>query len=154
MWIEWLNSVCRKLPHMNILAVIKDCIENPCFAKDYDLEEYTIDKTSDTQTVTNESIFSGLSSFKKGNISSKTSSIDQRMVRMYMRIWNGLGKSIVKTLTDGNCFISLSLGYFFSIKGSLSQFAYSPTLEIIERYGLTLIEDPYNMHPTNRFVIL
>jgi len=134
---------------MNILDIIKDCIVNPCFAKEYSLEEITID-TASTKTYTNESVFSGLSSFKK----IEQPSIDQRMIRIYMRVWSNLCKYIAKVITEDKCFINSNIGYFFPIRGILSKYGYSPPSKVIDSYGVTLYEDAYNIHPLKRFVSL
>jgi len=136
---------------MNVIDIIRDCILLPRFAKDYDVEELTVNQTLDTCTITNESAFSGISSIKKCNTIAKNG-IEQQMLRMYMRVWTGITKSLCKVLSEGNCFVSLSLGYFFPLKGILGKFAYSPTYEILDRYDLSLDEDLCNVHPSNRFV--
>jgi len=145
---------------MNVLDIIKDCINNPCFVKDYDLEECTVDQYSknDSRSITNESCFSGYSVFKKNNASNTTNDqiketkMDRNLLRMYMRVWAGLGKIILKEISQGNCFVSLDIGYFYPIGNN--KCAYSPTLELIEKYGYTLIEDSYNIHPSQRNVNL
>ena len=137
---------------MNILDVIKDCILRPFYLKDYDLEEQTVDTYSATQTFTNESAFSGFSSFSKIKENPKLPSIDDRLLRMYMRIWNGLTKIIAKTVAKGSCFVTLNIGYFFPLRGLDATFAYSPNSEFMERYGLTVYEDAYTIHPNKRFV--
>lgn len=138
---------------MNILDVIKNCIASPYFARDYDVEEFTMDDTSDAKSITNESAFSGLSALKKANADSKTSSAEQGMLRLYMRIWTGIRNAIYKIVSNGNCFISMELGYFYPMKGARG-FAYSPTLETLEKYNYSLAEDPYNIKPTNCSVTL
>jgi len=139
---------------MNILDVIKNCISSPYFAKDYDVEEYTIDGTSDAKSITNESAFSGLSAFKRVNANSKSSSMEQGMLRLYMRVWSGIRNAIQKIVSNGNCFISMELGYFYPMKGAPGRFVYSPTLETLEKYDYTLIDDRYNIKPSDRSVTL
>ena len=127
--------------------------EFPLFVKDYDIEERTLDNSSVTQTYTNESGFSHISTFKKFNLNPSGSTIDQRMMRMYMRVWSGLQKLILKVVSEGNCFVSLNIGYFFPLKGIQGSYGYSPTVEILEKYGFVLLEDAHNINPNHRFVI-
>lgn len=127
---------------MNVLDVIKDCILSPCFAGDYTLDERTSSHV-DATTVTNGSAFSGYSRFRR----EAKDSVDQRMARLYMRVWTGLGKFLAKTVGDGNCFASLDFGYFYPSRDVPGQFVYSPTLELIEKYGYTLVEDEHNALP-------
>ena len=136
---------------MNILDVIKDCISNPSSTKDYTLEDWTMDQTlSNDQSVTNKSSFSGYTSFKQGIYNSSATSIDQKLLRLYMRIWAGLGRLIKRVIIEGNCFISFNLGYFYILDGCC---VYSPTIEIIENNGLIFIEDKWNIGPINRIVL-
>jgi len=139
---------------MNILDIIKDCILGPYFAKNYELEELTIGKFSDSQSVTNQSSFSNYASFKQTNdLEGKTSLIDQRMLRMYMRVWSGLSKCIQKTVNEGKCFVNLNLGYFYPLKNNIRRIAYSPIPELLEKYGCSLIEDDYNAMIANETVL-
>ena len=150
---------------MNILDVIKDCILNPCFVKDYDLEEFTLANYScaDTKSITKESSFTGYGG-KQGSMLGMTkngengaASIDQRLLRMYMRVWTGLAKILVREVSQGNCVVSLDLGYFFPSKsssGNLLRVCYSPTLELIEKYKYTLYEDEYNYESSKKNVML
>ena len=132
---------------MNILNIIKDCINNPQFTKDYGIEEYTLEQSSESQTITNESSFSSYSIFKNNKINTKLPLMDQKMLKLYMRVWTGLGRAIAKVTLEGNCFANLQLGYFFPLNDSKRKFAYSPTFELLESRGLTLIEDCSNIKP-------
>ena len=134
---------------MNIFDVIKDCIANPSFTSDYALEERTCSNI-DTLIFTNGSIFSRHLALKKEISDFKGSSIDERMMRLYIRVWTGLRKFLTKVVSKGNCFVNLDFGYFYPSTQEL--FAYSPTQELIDRY--TLIEDNYNISPANRHVTL
>ena len=151
---------------MNIIEVIKDCIANPCFVKDYDLEECTISGPSqaETKSITKDSCFTGFSG-KRSNIlsggpgveDSKMSPMDRKLMQLYMRVWAGIGKLIVKELGRGNCFVTLDIGYFFPTKGQVTspgaaRYCFSPTLELLDKYQFQLLEDEYNVTPTNRSV--
>jgi len=129
---------------MNILDVIRDCLVNPYFTKEYEIEKDTVSST-ETNSITNKSAFSNYTTF------TKSTNIDQRLLRIYMRVWSGLGKLISKTVTEGNCFVSLDLGYFFPSKIQ-GKFIYSPSIELIEKSGYGLCEDAYNVKPSNRNV--
>eukprot|EP00826_Nyctotherus_ovalis_P017277 TRINITY_DN15078_c0_g1_i2.p3 TRINITY_DN15078_c0_g1~~TRINITY_DN15078_c0_g1_i2.p3 ORF type:complete len:165 (+),score=50.22 TRINITY_DN15078_c0_g1_i2:75-569(+) len=132
---------------MNILDVIKDCILSPHFLKNYDLEELTVSRYSDSQSVTNESSFSNYTTFKQANnLETKGSAMDQRIVRMYMRVWSALCKCILKTIADGSCFVSLSLGYLRPSKDKSGRVIYSPFAEILEKHGCELAEDECNVN--------
>ena len=132
---------------MNILDVIKDCISNPIFSKDHHIDELTVNG-SDICSVATDSVFSGISEFVGA---SQPSSIDQKLLKIYMRVWIGFVRMLTRTVTQGNCFVSLSLGYFYPMKG---RFVYSPTLEVMEKYGNLLKEDFWNIGPKNRTVKL
>eukprot|EP00826_Nyctotherus_ovalis_P020481 TRINITY_DN16437_c0_g1_i1.p2 TRINITY_DN16437_c0_g1~~TRINITY_DN16437_c0_g1_i1.p2 ORF type:complete len:133 (-),score=27.66 TRINITY_DN16437_c0_g1_i1:836-1234(-) len=127
---------------MNILDVIRDCVSNPFLLKDYDLEEFTVGQLSDTQTITGKSAFSGFSLVKK--LPNTPKPLVQQLMRMHMRVWTGLVKFIAKALADGNCFADLSLGYFYPAKGKCT---YSPSSDILEKYGYELKTDSWNVHP-------
>eukprot|EP00826_Nyctotherus_ovalis_P064484 TRINITY_DN9460_c0_g2_i2.p1 TRINITY_DN9460_c0_g2~~TRINITY_DN9460_c0_g2_i2.p1 ORF type:complete len:135 (-),score=20.31 TRINITY_DN9460_c0_g2_i2:359-763(-) len=131
---------------MNILDVIKDCLGNPYFTKNYDLQELTVSST-ETRSITNASSFSNYTAFN-----SDPSNIDQRLLRIYMRIWTALTKAIARTVCEGNCFVSLDLGYFFPSSTMPGRFMYSPANELFDKYGYELEEDSYNVKPANRNV--
>ena len=135
---------------MNILDVIKDCISNPNITKDYSMDELTIANTFDTYSMTNESTFTGYSEFNRTD--NKISLFDQKLLRINMRVWNGIKKIIMKTVSAGNCIINYELGYFFPLNNPPTKFAYSPSLELMEKYGYTLKEDKFNIIPKNRIV--
>lgn len=138
---------------MNILDVIKDCILSPHFLKNYDLEELTASKFSDSQSATNESSFSNYTTFKlANNLEGRTSAMDERLVRMYMRVWSALCKSIRKTTADGNCFVSLSLGYLCPSRDRSGKVVYSPFAEVLEKHGCALAEDEWNVNAGNGVV--
>ena len=132
---------------MNVLDVIKDCISNPYLTKNYDVEEVSLNSTIDAHSITNNSAFTGYSTLVKPETLSDTSLIDQKLLRVNMRVWNGLRKLIVVMIMKGNCVVCKEFGYFFP-KGS--KVAYSPTMEVMEQY--LLLENTYNINPKNRNV--
>lgn len=136
---------------MNILDVINNCIKNPRLLKDYDIEESLSSKYTFTAdpTITHISDYSGYSNLRKESFKS----VDQSLLRLYMRAWTGLGRYIMKIIADGNCFYSLDLGCIFPVKVTERKCGYSPLLETLEKYGLSLAEDEYNIHPLKRNVI-
>lgn len=71
---------------------------------------------------------------------------------MYMRVWSGLGKCILKTINEGNCFVNLNLGYFYSLKNN-TRVIYSPISELLEKYGCSCTEDDCNVMVVNGAVI-
>lgn len=131
---------------MKILEVIRDCVASPYFARDYDLQELTVGST-ESGSMTKASSFSNYSAF-----SSKPSNIDQRLLRVYMRVWTALTKAIARTVHEGNCFVSLDLGYFFPSNTTPGRIVYSPANELLDKYGYELEEDSYNIKPANRNV--
>ncbi len=160
---------------MNILDVIKDCIANPYFVRDYNLEELTVKSPSkvDTMSVGQESSFTGFSNYKSSTLSGlpdlpKMPMMDQRLMRLYMRVWSGLGRLVLAEISRGNCFVSLDIGYFYPYKDesvaregqgkmtapNVTRVCYSPTLELLDKYQFSLFEDPFNVLPSNREVSL
>jgi hypothetical protein len=133
---------------MNVLDVIKNCISNPYFIKNYDVEEFCFNNTIDTHSITNDSAFTGYSTLVKTDTLSNTPLIDQKLFRVNMRVWNGLRKLIVAMVTKGNCVVCREFGYFFPRGGKV---AYSPTMEIMDQ--CLLLENTYNINPRNRNVI-
>jgi len=132
---------------MDVLDVIKDCIANPCFVKNGDVEVMTNNDSFEGGNVMSESVFSGITEFKKNDV--KADTVDQRLLKLYMKVWSSLGRLLIKTITHRNCFISPELGYFYPLK---ERFIYSPTLELMEKYRYLLIEDYCNISPKNRTV--
>lgn len=132
---------------MNVLDVIKECILNPCFTKNYDIEMTESNEQLEACSAMSDSVFTEFTEFKRENV--KADSVDQKLLKLYMKVWTGLGRLLAKTITQGNCFISLELGYFYPLK---DRFVYSPTLELMNKYGYLLIEDFCNISPKNRTV--
>ena len=138
---------------MNILDVIKDCITNPIFTKDYELEEFTIDKSSDSKSITNQSAFSNYSVFKQRNyLDNKFPSIDQGILRMYMRIWSSFIKYMANIVYEGNCFVCLDIGYIYKDRNNQGKYVYSPSPDLLEKFNCTLFTDSYNLPSVSKNV--
>lgn len=118
---------------MNILDVIKDCIANPSFTREYNLEEHTV-ATSDSKSTTNESAFSNLTAFKRSH-HPQMPTVDQRLFKLYMRVWSALGKLIKQTVAAGSCFVHLDLGYFYPSQHS-NKFAFTPAAELLAKFRI------------------
>jgi len=135
---------------MDILNVIKDCI-----LKSQTFAGYETQSTNKCASVLDASCFSDYSTFKQTNaLDSKSPSIDKKILQIYLRIWSTLGRMIVKSIDEGNCFFNKDIGYFFPLKDEAKMCGYSPTAEVLEKYNLKLIEDAYNISPTNFNVLL
>lgn len=128
---------------MNVLDVIKDCIASPHLTKNYDIEELSLTNTLEARSVTNDSAFSGYSALS-------TSLVDQKLLRVNMRVWNGLRRLIVAMTGKGNCVVTREFGYFFPKSGG-GKVAYSPSVEAAEQ--LQLVENNFNVSPKNRNVV-
>ena len=135
---------------MNILDVIKNCIINPYFLKDYDIDAISNSKESlsDDKTSINSSVFSGYSTLKNSSLLS----MDQHLLRVYMRIWNALGLSLKQVLLYKNCFVIPDLGYFFPSNQRFGMTIFSPFTEVCEKYNCTLIADDFNVFQNGLYV--
>lgn len=147
---------------MNILEVIRDCITNPNLLKEYELQEYTCEVPSqfDIISVVKTSSFSGNTTINQNLINGKNqkiSQIDAKLQKLYMRIWSAFGSFISRETSKGNCAVSLQLGYFYPCNSdtavpATTRICYSPTLELLEKYKLTIKEDEFNFPPLKREV--
>ncbi len=145
------------------MDVIRECIERPYFVKDYELETCTLDgqKTADVRSIAHESAFTGFSASNRGGAGTEghTTTMDQRLRQLYMRVWTGFGRFLVRETRKGRCVLSLEVGYFYPDKDNAQDSStvarrcrYSPTIELLERHKYTLHEDQYNVPPGARDV--
>jgi len=124
---------------MNILDVIKDCIENPCFTKEYGVEEHTINDTE----IKSESVSSNFTSFKKSNhLYSQTHEADEKLCRLYMRIWLNLCKLIRKTVSDSKCLVIAYIGCFYPLEEHIDKYMFTPITNLLTKFSI--YNDQYN----------
>lgn len=141
---------------MNIVEIIKDCIANPRFVNDYDLEEGTISGPSKGETISI-SGFTGYNGKQNSIISNqqnggpKAKEIDTKLARLYMRIWGIMGKFLSEGVYQGNCMVLMPVGYFYPNENT-GKCVFSPMMEILEKYQFRIDEDESNVRPELREV--
>ena len=113
------------------------------------MSNYDIDEISTIKSKLSSSCFSDYSSFNHNN---NFSLVDKKLLGVYMKIWSAFSQFVLKSTLEGNCFVDLHIGYFYPSKVTPGKYAYSPTLELLEKHGIILLEDVYNISPKNRAV--
>lgn len=122
---------------MNILDVIKQCVLSSNIPNAFSIRQSETSIYSSVKT-TSSSIFSNFSSLQR---EMGVMSIDEKLVRIYMRVWTSFGRRVAEIVGRGACCVCSEAGNFFPV-GNVC--GYSPGVEIMEKYGLSLVEDSYN----------
>jgi hypothetical protein len=151
---------------MNAVDLIRNCIKDPYYTKDFLLEEENDDGDDGKSIVSEMSIMDTLSQRSNGTMStlSTCSNVhhkkwERKLSCLFMKVWSSFVKIIRRQVLNGKIVVSHHIGYFFRIpqdnalnvsannikKEDEKSYAYIPKGEFIQKGRFQFKENKFNI---------